>query len=163
MQPQQIAQEVLRKPKTLAVTSPAFATGKRIPREHTCQGDDVSPALDVGNLPEGTVALAVTCHDPDAPRGTFTHWLAWDLPPRERLEKGVDVVALGGVEGPNGFGSVGYRGPCPPSGTHRYDFRVFALGRKLGLPPSAAEAQVWEALQRHALAWGDLQGVYAKS
>lgn len=155
--------QVLRKPKTLAVTSDAFAQGRQIPREHTCHGDDVSPPLAVKDLPEGARALAVVVQDPDAPRRVFTHWTAWNIPAANTLlERGVDIVALGGVEGKNDFGSIGYRGPCPPSGTHRYTFRVFALREPLDLEPGAHVLDVWKALERDALAWGEVTGTFTR-
>lgn len=154
------ARAALRKPQTLHVTSPAFQPGQAIPRVHSCHGDDVSPELAIAGVPQGAAALALVVDDPDAPRGTWTHWTAWDLP------AGTAALAEGkpapGVEGTTSSGEVGYHGPCPPSGTHRYFFRVFALDRKLGLPPGASVEDVWAALDKHVLAWGELMGTFTR-
>lgn len=150
-------------PKTLRVTSTAFADGDPIPREFTCQGEDVSPPLAVGGVPPGAKSLALIVDDPDAPRGTWTHWTAWDLPSATRtLPRGVDVAKLGGREGLNDSHGVGWEGPCPPSGTHRYFFKVYALAAPLGLPRGAKRPDVERAMADKVLAWGELMGRYAK-
>lgn len=153
-------QAALRKPRTLTVTSPAFHEGQPIPREHSCHGEDASPELRIGGVPPGAVALALVMDDPDAPGGTWTHWTAWDVPPSTTvLPRGKPAP---GVEGTTSAGEVGYHGPCPPSGTHRYFFRVFALDGRLGLPRGAPVGDVWGALGSRTLAWGELMGTFAK-
>ena len=153
-------QPALRKPRTLTVTSPSFSNGQLIPRKHSCHGEDSSPELRIAGVPSGTVALALVMDDPDAPRGTWTHWTAWDLPPgATTLPEGKPAP---GVEGITSADEVGYHGPCPPSGTHRYFFRVFALDDKLGLPRGAPVEEVWAALGKRTLAWGELLGTFAK-
>lgn len=140
--------------------SPAFAEGQPIPRRHSCHGEDASPELRIAGVPPGAVALALVMDDPDAPRGTWTHWTAWDLPPTAtRLREGEPAP---GVEGLTSAGEVGYHGPCPPSGTHRYVFRVFALDAKLGLPRGAGVEDVWAALERRVVAWGELMGTFTR-
>lgn len=162
MQTQSVTDVVPGVPKTLIVTSEAFQNGKRIPREHTCQGDDASPPLAVENVPEEAAALALIVEDPDAPGGIFTHWTAWDLEPGAALPQGADLSSMGGREGLNDFGNVGYGGPCPPSGTHRYFFRVFALREPLALRDGARVDEVRRALRDRVLAWGELMGTYTK-
>lgn len=150
-------------PRTIRVATPAFEEGKPIPREHTGFGDDVSPALSWSGAPAGAKAFAIVVDDPDAPGGTYTHWLVLDLPAGvSSLDRGADVTKLGGVEGRNDFGFHRYMGPKPPSGTHRYHFQVFALGAKLGLPRDAKADQVWSALGEKAIAWGERVGLFTK-
>ncbi|MGH9137267.1 MAG: YbhB/YbcL family Raf kinase inhibitor-like protein [Acidimicrobiales bacterium] len=123
----------------MKLTSPEFADGSPIPTRYTCDGDNVSPPLEWRDLPEGTVALALTCEDPDAPRGTFVHWVLWDLAPTTtRLEVG--EVPAGSQEGRNGFGQSGYGGPCPPPGhgTHHYVFSLAALSEAVDVPAGAS-------------------------
>lgn len=162
--PQQTTHPVLRsKPQTLSVRSPAFDAGRAIPREHSGYGDNVSPALEFGNVPQETRALAVIVDDPDAPSGTFTHWLVWNLPGKERrLARAAHVGSVGAVEGTNDMGRVGWFGPRPPSGTHRYFFRVFALDEPLDLAEGARAAEVWRAVEKRCLAWGELMGTFSK-
>ena len=101
--------------------------------------------------------------DPDASSGGFTHWTVWNLPPRiESLEAGAKVIPLGAIEGRNDAGRTGYVGPMPPSGTHRYVFRIFALDKFLDLPPNAPVNDVWTHLSKHTIAWGELVGTFTK-
>ncbi|HVL47261.1 MAG TPA: YbhB/YbcL family Raf kinase inhibitor-like protein [Candidatus Thermoplasmatota archaeon] len=145
--------------KSLTPRSPAFAAGGPIPPRHTCEGDDVAPAIEFGPRPVGTCAVALLVDDPDAPRGAFTHWVAWNLPADlDALPEGADVTALGGLEGRNDFADVGYRGPCPPSGTHRYFFKVYALDALLDLPRGARRSTFEDAIAGHVLAWGETMG-----
>ncbi len=151
-------------PCTLGVRSAAFGDRKDIPRRFTCDGEDVAPPLDVHGLPDDARFLALIMDDPDAPRGTFTHWTFWDLPAdKARLPLGADVVALGATQGMTDFGAPGYGGPCPPSGTHRYQFKMFALREPLGLPPGSSVADVTRAVEAHAFAWGQLTGTYTRA
>lgn len=151
-------------PKTLTLESSAFPNGSEIPREFTCQGADVSPPLRIGGIPGDAAALALIMDDPDAPRGTFTHWTFWDLPPNVTdLPRDVDVESLGASEGMGDFGSPGYGGPCPPSGSHRYFLRVYALREPLGLEKGASVDDLRRAMEGKMLAWGELMGTYRKS
>src|SRR2546426_810537 len=119
----------------MRLTSPAFADGHPIPAHYTCDGANVSPELRWSDVPEGTLSLALTCEDPDAPRGTFTHWVIWNLDPTTGGIRAGEVPA-GARQGRNDFGSVRYGGPCPPPGhgPHRYYFTLYAVGRAIALP-----------------------------
>ncbi|MCG3199428.1 MAG: hypothetical protein GHCLOJNM_03943 [bacterium] len=155
------------KKMTIKVTSSAFKEGDMIPRKYTCQGPDVSPPLAFDSIPEGAKSLALICDDPDAPVGTWVHWVLFDLPGNTKeLEEKVPpnkTLENGAVHGLNDFKKLGYGGPCPPSGTHRYFFKVHALDRKLGLPSGATKKDVEKAMEGHVLAMGQLMGKYKKS
>lgn len=149
------------------LTSSAFETEENIPDRHTCEGADVSPPLSWANAPEGTQSYALICEDPDAPGGTFTHWLVYDIPAaRSALPEGVEAdptLSWGAVQGRNDFGNVGYGGPCPPMGsTHRYYFRFYALDQELGLPPGASRHQVLTEVEEHAIGRAGLMGRYGR-
>ncbi len=150
------------------VTSVAFAAGETIPRMHTCDGENVSPPLAWSNVPPGTRAFAVIADDPDAPRGTWVHWVLYDLPDTTRaLPQNVPpaerMLANGGVQGTNDFRAIGYGGPCPPPGAaHRYSFRVYALDAPLALAPGATKSDVERAMHGHTLAHGELIGLYGR-
>jgi Raf kinase inhibitor-like YbhB/YbcL family protein len=145
----------------MRLTSPAFEDGEAIPPDHTCTGRDRSPALAWAELPASTRSLALIVDDPDAPRGTFTHWLAWGIDP-----------AAGGLaegerpprEGRNDFGTVGYRGPCPPRGhgPHRYRFRLHALDAELDAPGGDTRDRLEAALARHVLTVAELVGRFER-
>lgn len=160
--------------RTIRLESTAFPEGGMIPRKYTCDGEDVSPPLAWSNVPEAARSLVLICDDPDAPAGTWTHWVLFNLPAEvtalsERLPPEGDVqVASGGAEhaarqGRNDFGKLGYGGPCPPSGTHRYYFRLCALDTTLSLKPGASRKQVLGAMEGHVLAQGQVMGRYARS
>jgi len=150
----------------IKLTSPAFADGGMIPPKFTCDGRSVSPALQWGPAPAGTKSWAVICNDPDAPGGNFVHWILYDLPAGET---GVpealpldEVLDNGAKQGTTDYGSPGYSGPCPPSGVHRYVFRVFALDTVLSLPSEATEDRVLKAIKGHVLDEGKLTGKYGR-
>lgn len=147
----------------LSVTSKAFAPNGAIPVDCTCDGADRSPPLTWSAPPAGTRALAIVVDDPDAAGGDFTHWLAYNLAPTAlSLPEGVDSATLGGEEGTNSFGRIGYAGPCPPRHEmHRYDFRVLALDAPLPSRPGATRDQIDEAMSQHVLAEGALVGTFA--
>ena len=143
----------------MRLTSSAFADGEPIPAKHTCDGDDVSPALVWADPPEGTVSLALCLDDPDAGRYPFTHWLAWNLPPEGTLGEGEAAPA----EGRNDFGAPGYRGPCPPPGKpHRYVFALYALDAEPELGPSDRRLSFDKAIDGHVLATSQLTGTYRR-
>jgi len=150
--------------------SPAFADGSRIPVKHTGEGDDRSPPLEWTDPPEGTKAFALICDDPDAPRGTWDHWLLWNLPGALRqLPEGVPATEalpdLGGaVQGSNSWPKIGYGGPMPPPGhgTHHYHFVLYALDAALDLEPGAAKAALQEAMKGCVLAESRLMGTYSR-
>ena len=155
---------------SMSITSKEFGGGA-IPSKFTCDGLDVSPALAWTGVPEGTKSLALIMDDPDAPAGTWVHWVLFDLPPEtsslqegvprtERLESGAVQGACWGVDS---FSRVGYYGPCPPPGApHRYFFKLYALDRMLGLTPQATKADVVKAMEGHVLAHAELMGTYLR-
>jgi Raf kinase inhibitor-like YbhB/YbcL family protein len=159
------------KRNTIHLESPAFADGGAIPKTYTCDGGDVSPPLKWSGVPEAAKSLALVVEDPDAPRGTWTHWVLFDIPADVgELPQGVPTegrVELGpggkaARQGKNDFGKTGYGGPCPPSGTHRYVFRIYALGTELGLGPGTTRDQLLRAVKGHVLAEGRLTGRYSR-
>ncbi|RUR86101.1 hypothetical protein PCC6912_09260 [Chlorogloeopsis fritschii PCC 6912] len=137
-----------------------------IPAKYTCDGADISPALSWDEPPPGTESFALIVDDPDAPRRTFVHWVLYDIPAtvRQLSEQIATVKTLsnGGVQGKNDFGNLGYGGPCPPSGTHRYFFKLYALDKKLGLQPGATKNQLEAAMEGHILATAELVGRYQR-
>jgi Raf kinase inhibitor-like YbhB/YbcL family protein len=144
----------------MKITSSAFQEGGNIPSKFTCDGSDSSPPLQIAEIPSGAKSLALVVDDPDAPSGLFTHWVVWNISPQ------TNAIAEGsapkGVQGTNDFGKSGYGGPCPPSGTHRYYFRIFALDRELNLPSGTKRNQLDAAVKRQVVAQGELMGRYAK-
>jgi Raf kinase inhibitor-like YbhB/YbcL family protein len=155
------------KAMSFRIESGAFKEGGAIPAKHTCDGPDVSPALRWSGAPEGAKSFALIGDDPDAPAGTWVHWVLYDLPatvtelaeglPADRELKG------GGRQGTNDFRRIGYGGPCPPPGKpHRYYFKLFALDAKPGLDPGATKAQLLEAVKGHVLAETQLMGTYGR-
>ncbi len=145
--------------KKLFVTSPAFENNQFIPAKYTCDGNNVNPPLTIEGIPEGTKTLALIVDDPDAPMGTWDHWVVWNIPPTSKIEE--DTVP--GTEGMNDFRRRSYGGPCPPSGTHRYFFKVYALDVKLDLSPASRKSDLEKAMQGHILAEGTLIGLYRRS
>ena len=144
------------------LTSPAFHEGQPIPERFSCDGDNVSPPLDWGSVPEGTRSLALVLHDPDAPSGNFTHWVGWTIDPStDGLEEGAHAT----VEGANGFGENGYGGPCPPPGhgAHRYFHELFALDTELDLEEGASREQLEDAIEGHVLGGAELIGTYERT
>ena len=145
----------------MELRSEAFENGGMIPARYTCDGRDISPPLEISGVPDGTVSLALVMDDPDAPGGTFDHWLVWNIPPETaRIEEGREPQ---GVQGRTDFGRLGYGGPCPPSGTHTYRFKLYALDCTLDLPEGARKAQLEAAMQGHILAQALLEGRYSRS
>ena len=155
---------------SVAVTSTAFKNGDAIPAQFTCDGADRSPPLAWSGAPKNTAAYALLVEDPDAPGGTFIHWVIYDIPSSvssmpEGVAKGETVSTLGGArQGRTGFkGTPGYGGPCPPRGpAHHYHFRLFALDKPLGIPAGASRDDVMSAMRGHELARGELVGTYAR-
>ena len=152
---------------TFDLTSSAFQDGETIPKKYTCEGPDVSPPLHWSVPPAGTRSYVIIADDPDAPVGTWTHWVIYDLPLDLRgLPEGVPAkerVLDGALQGLNDFKRVGYGGPCPPPGKpHRYDFRLYALDTALTLKPRATKAQVLDACKGHILAEAQLMGRFGR-
>jgi Raf kinase inhibitor-like YbhB/YbcL family protein len=145
--------------KYLHITSPAFDTQGEMPRKYTCEGINVSPPLYITGIPRGTRSLAIIVEDPDAPMGTWTHWVVWNILPTHVIHEG----EVPGVQGVNDFGVNLYGGPCPPSGTHHYHFKVYALDKLLNLSQSSTKLQLEFAMDNHILAYGELVGRYKKN
>ena len=144
----------------MKITSSAFQEGGNIPSKFTCDGGNASPPLQIAGVPSEAKTLVLIADDPDAPGGLFTHWLVWNIPPQTNSI--AEGSAPKGVQGTNDFGKSGYGAPCPPSGTHRYYFRVFALDRELTLPAGAKRSQLDGAMKGHVVAQGELMGRYAR-
>jgi len=153
-------------PMAMEIDSSAFRDGQAIPEKFTCDGADRSPPLSWSGVPEGTGSLALIVDDPDAPGGTFVHWVLFNLPAASTdLPAGVEgqkVRADGSRQGRNGFGNIGYGGPCPPGGTHRYYFKLYALDTLLELGAGAGKQDLLEAMEGHVLAEGQLMGTYRR-
>ncbi len=145
----------------LALTSSAFGEGERIPERYTCDGEDVSPPLAWEGAPAETVTFALIMDDPDAPAGTWVHWVLFNLP-RDRAQLPENVSAEVGTEGRNSWDRTGYGGPCPPSGEHRYVFKLYALDSELALEAGANKAALLAAMEGHVLASGQLTGVFER-
>jgi len=151
----------------LELTSTAFREAERIPKDYTADGRNASPPLKWGDPPAGTKSFALVCEDPDAPRGTFTHWVLFNLPAEAReLPEGVAANATrpdGSLQGTNDFGKSGYGGPSPPPGKpHRYVFKLFALDQSLNARPGAKRDQLLTAANAHKLAETQLTGTYGR-
>jgi Raf kinase inhibitor-like YbhB/YbcL family protein len=144
--------------KPLTVKSPAFGSNEMIPSKYTCTGSDINPALSIAGIPDGTKSLALVVDDPDAPNGTFDHWVMWNVP----VTANIGENTAPGIQGKNGKGNNTYMGPCPPSGTHHYHFRVYALDTQLDLPATAGKKELLKAIEGHTLASGELVGLYKK-
>jgi len=144
----------------MKITSSAFQEGGNIPSKFSCDGADASPSLQIADVPSPAKSLVLIIDEPDAPSGLFTHWTAWNISPQ------TSTIAEGsppkGVQGTNDFGKSGYGGPCPPSGTHRYYFKIFALDRELDLPSGAKRGQLDAAMKGHVIAQGELMGRYSR-
>jgi Raf kinase inhibitor-like YbhB/YbcL family protein len=155
----------------ITLTSPAFSEGQLIPRDHTCDGKNLSPPLSWSGVPPRARALVLLCDDPDAPLKTWSHWVVFNISPElTKLSDGIAAVESLKLEdnflarqGKNDFGNLGYGGPCPPSGTHRYFFRIYALDATLDLGLGANRSQVLKAMEGHVLAEGSLVGKYGRS
>jgi len=151
----------------MQLTSTAFSDGAAIPAKYTCDEKDLSPPLKWSGAPETAKSLALIADDPDAPVGTWTHWVLFDLPPKvselpEDVPKGQNISG-GGRQGLNDFKRLGYGGPCPPPGKpHRYFFRIYALDSLLDLKPGSTKKEVERAMEKHILAHGELMGRYQR-
>jgi len=152
---------------SIQLQSPAFQEGETIPKQYTGDGKDTSPPLRWADPPDRTKIFALICDDPDAPKGTWTHWLLFNLPADQReLTEGVptsETLTGGGKQGKNDFGNIGYGGPAPPRGKpHRYYFRLYALDTELDLPAGVGRDQLVAAMKGHVLAEGQLMGLYGR-
>ncbi|MBI4448631.1 YbhB/YbcL family Raf kinase inhibitor-like protein [Candidatus Woesearchaeota archaeon] len=145
----------------MTISSPAFLHASDIPTPYTCQGDDISPPLRISKIPQGTKTLALIVDDPDAPRGTWTHWIVWNIDPFPSIIPEGEIPKEG-TQGLNDFGTPTWRGPCPPSGKHRYVFKLYALDTTLELPLNSAKADLENAMKEHTITSAELIGLYQK-
>lgn len=151
----------------MVIYSPAFENGGIIPKRYTCEGENLSPPLSWTGIPPEAKSLVLICDDPDAPRGTFNHWLLYNIPPSvTTLPEGLPPLPSfpdGSLQGFNSFGKIGYGGPCPPPGpAHRYFFRLYALDKTLDLPPKARKDEVLKAMEGHILAVAETMGRFSR-
>ena len=146
---------------SLKISSPAFSNNGSIPAKYSCEGEEVSPSLVITGFPSGTKSLALILHDPDAPApGGFTHWVVWNIDPSANK---IPENFKGAEQGLNGAKQTGYKGMCPPSGTHHYHFKVYALDTKLELDKNTDKAGLENSMKGHILSEGDLVGLYKKN
>ncbi len=141
------------------IISPAFTHNTMIPKKYTCQGKDISPPLTISDIPEGTVSLALIIDDPDAPMRTWDHWIIWNIKPTREIKEN----SAPGTQGKNSWGRQDYGGPCPPSGTHRYFFKLYAIDTEMDLSAGATKGDLEAAMKGHILEQAELIGLYQKS
>lgn len=146
----------------MKIESPVFQNNEMIPARYTCDGEDVSPPLTFSGVPYGTRSLAMIVDDPDAPAGTWVHWTLWNMPPETRSIT-EDSVPPSAVQGITSFGKSGWGGPCPPSGVHRYFFKLYALDIEVKLPPTCMAHDLHHAMEGHILRQAQLIGLYRRS
>jgi len=150
----------------IKIESSAFDEGGIIPVKYTCDGEDVSPPLEWSGVPEGAKTLVLISDDPDAPMGTWVHWVLFNLPATvNNLPEDIPPVQTmenGAKQGMNDFRKIGYGGPCPPGGTHRYYFKIYALDTEIDLEAGATKPEVLRAMEGHILAQGQLMGRYSR-
>ncbi len=148
------------------ITSQAFEDGGIIPKKYTCDAEDISPPLKWESVPEGTESLAIVCDDPDAPMGTWVHWVLFNITPdtKELPEKvsTTETIDNGAKQGTNDFGNIGYGGPCPPGGTHRYFFKLYALDTMLNIEAGIKKADLLKAIEGHLIFETQLMGKYKR-
>jgi Raf kinase inhibitor-like YbhB/YbcL family protein len=142
----------------IKLTSSAFSHKEFIPSKYTCDGENINPPLDIDHLPEGTKSLALIVDDPDAPKGVWVHWVVWNIP----VELHIKENHVPGNVGINDFHLYNYGGPCPPSGTHRYFFKVYALDTLLDLPRDTDKLRLEKQMHHHIIAVGELIGLYKR-
>lgn len=144
--------------RQLELSSPAFKADGNIPAEYTCDGEGINPPLKINKIPENTHTLALIVEDPDAPGGTFDHWLVWNIKPAAAINENSNP----GISGNNSAGKTGYHPPCPPKGSHRYYFHVYALDSELDLMPGESKESLQQAMKSHILAEGTIMGRYER-
>lgn len=142
----------------MKLTSPEFENNGYIPKKFTCQGEDVNPSLAIAEMPAATKTLALIVDDPDAPMGTWVHWVVFNIPATDRIEE----KSVPGMQGITSNGATGYHGPCPPSGTHRYFFKIYAIDNELKLPENISKNELMAAMKGHILGEAQLIGLYKK-
>jgi len=144
----------------MQIASSAFTQGNKIPDIYTCTGENISPPLEFKDIPKEVESLVLIVDDPDAPKGTFSHWVTFNIDPKTEI-LGEDEIPEG-VQGKNDFNKLGYGGPCPPVGVHRYFFKLFALDTTLNLQEGATKKEVEQAIEGHVIVQSTLMGVYEK-
>jgi Raf kinase inhibitor-like YbhB/YbcL family protein len=150
---------IIKTKTKLNISSPSFKHEGLIPKTYTCEGSNINPPLVIEGIPEEARSLALIVEDPDAPGGTFDHWLIWNIPPVKLIPEN----ARPGLEGINSKGQLGYTGPCPPSGTHRYFFKVYAVNVLLDTQKGATKEKLEFALKNHTISDGEMIGLYKKT
>lgn len=143
---------------TLKISSPEFDHEHQIPARFTCEGENINPPISINEVPTEAMSLVLIVEDPDAPGGVFDHWVVWNIPPDEQIHENSSA----GIQAKNSNGENRYTGPCPPSGAHRYFFKVYALDSLLELDDDADKKIVEQSLHDHVLAYGELMGIYQK-
>jgi Raf kinase inhibitor-like YbhB/YbcL family protein len=143
---------------TLTVTSPDFEHEGEIPERFTCDGEDANPAFSIQGIPQGTKSLVIIMEDPDVPLTTFSHWVVWNIPPQETIA----ANSIPGIQGRNSLGKSAYLGPCPPGGTHRYFFKIYALNTMLNIDEDSNKRKLEAAMENNILAKGEIMGWYHK-
>lgn len=146
----------------MELTSTEFSQGEDIPEVYTCEGDDINPPLSITNVPDDAVSLALIMEDPDAPDGTFTHWMVWNIDPEtEEIDEG--EIPDGSIQGTNDAHKVSYSGPCPPTGAqHHYTFKLFALDLEINLPETTTRDNFEDEISGHILSQASLTGTYGR-
>lgn len=145
--------------KQLKISSTVFEDGELIPSKYTCDGINISPPLDIENIPEEAKCLAILVDDPDAPIAVWVHWIVWNIPVTHHVKENT----VHGEEGLNDFQKNCYMGPCPPSGTHRYFFKIYALDTLLTLPSNTRKQEFEKAISEHIIGFGELVGLYTRN
>jgi Raf kinase inhibitor-like YbhB/YbcL family protein len=145
--------------QNIKVFSSAFESNSTIPKKYTCSGENINPPLELGGIPKEAKSLVLIVEDPDAPMKVFTHWIVWNIAPIAKINEN----SIPGVEGINDFRKIGYGGPCPPSGTHMYFFRVYALDKQLGLKAGTSRKELESDMREHIIAEGEFMGKYSKT
>lgn len=143
---------------TFALRSTAFSHNGHIPVKYTCEGEDINPPLELTGIPDEAKSIALIVEDPDAPHGVFDHWIVWNISPSEAIAEKSNA----GISGRNSFGKIGYGGPCPPSGVHRYFFRAYALDSQIDLLGGAGKQDLLDAMKGHIIGTAELMGQYSK-
>jgi len=145
----------------MTISSSEFQANETIPTKYTCDGEDINPPLEFSDVPESAKSLALIVDDPDAPGGTWTHWILWDIDSKTaKIEENTLPKATQGI---TSFGDVGYGGPCPPAGTHRYFFKLYALDVKLDLPGGVNRSLLEDAMKGHVIEEAQLIGLYSRT
>lgn len=161
IQPHRVSISDTFKSMSLSLTSPVFGHLKTIPKKYTCDGENINPPLEISGVPQEAKSLALIMDDPDAPHGTWVHWVMWNIDPKT-IGIAEDSVPSGAVEGMTSFGEPGYGGPCPPDREHRYFFKLYALDSDISLPSSVTKEQIEAELDGHVLGLTELIGLYER-